>query len=157
MHQNILLSSIFSQLEVANRSIIEMAVLLDEDDLNWRYQDKKRSLGELLNHLSLLYRADYLIMEEASKDEMGDYYQSNPFRSTEDVIKTLQVNFEALKAAYYSFREDELEEMKISYWGTAYSRYEWLLEILGHMYHHRAQLHFYLEALGKSPQVRLFE
>ncbi|WP_338781136.1 DinB family protein [Metabacillus sp. FJAT-52054] len=157
MHQRILLNSIFSQLEVANRSIIEMAILAEESDLNWSYLENKRSLGELLNHLSLLYRADYLIMEEASKDEMADYYLSHPFRRAENAGTELYKNFNALKEAFYSFSEAELMEEKISYWGTGYSRYEWLLEILGHIYHHRAQLHMYLELLGIRPRVLLFE
>ena len=42
--------------------------------------------------------------------------------------------------------------------GVTYSRYEWSLEIVAHLYHHRGQLHAMLvHCNGKDPKVPLFE
>ena len=56
------------------------------------------------------------------------------------------------------FNEEELHQEMTSYWGTTYSRYEWLLEIIAHLYHHRGQLHSILvHCYGMDLNVQLFE
>lgn len=45
-----------------------------------------------------------------------------------------------------------------SYWEVTYSRYEWLLEIVAHIYHHRGQLHAILvHSYGLDLKGSLFE
>ncbi|MDX8367074.1 hypothetical protein SLH52_17980 [Cytobacillus sp. IB215665] len=45
-----------------------------------------------------------------------------------------------------------------SYWGVTYTRFDWLLEIVAHLYHHRGQLHATLVHYYKQdPNILLFE
>ena len=46
-------------------------------------------------------------------------------------------NFHSLKNNYMKLSDTELLSRTTSYWGVTYTRYEWLLEILAHVYHHR--------------------
>ncbi|WP_234007866.1 hypothetical protein [Lysinibacillus sp. FJAT-14745] len=57
-----------------------------------------------------------------------------------------------------NYTEVDLQDKLTSHWGVTYSRYEWLLEILAHVYHHRGQLHAMLvHCCGIDQKVPLFE
>ncbi|MGQ4667830.1 hypothetical protein ACUIJN_18725 [Metabacillus halosaccharovorans] len=57
-----------------------------------------------------------------------------------------------------NYTEAELQQRITSFWGVTYTRYEWLLEILATLYHHRGQLHAVLvHYYGKDPRIPMFE
>ena len=117
----------------------------------------KRSLGETLSHISVICQADYCIANEASEAVMAEFYSKNDPSSLHDIREALHSNFEFLVRNYSNYSNQELHEVTTSYWGVSYSRYEWLLEILCHVYHHRGQLYSLLSQNIKEPKIVLFE
>ncbi|WP_048602140.1 DinB family protein [Rubeoparvulum massiliense] len=149
--------AVIHQLEVANLTIDQMISLLDPKDFNVRLAQNKRSLGELVNHLVLIYHADLLIADGASETEMNQFYAQRKINSIEEMRSTLHAGFEALKERYRGYSNEQLMELTSSYWGVSYSRFEWFLEIIAHIYHHRGQLHTLLVNLGTDLHISLFE
>ncbi len=151
------LSSVFHQIKVAIDSVIGILNQLSEADLQSKPIPDKRSYLELLAHISLICKADLLILNGASITEMNAYYEKNTPETIEEIKKNLIVNYNELVKEFSCYSEEDLFEHKESYWGVKYTRFEWLLEILSHLYHHRSQLHSYISIDLKQIKVQLFE
>jgi uncharacterized damage-inducible protein DinB len=150
--------SAFKQLEIAIYSIVEIMGKLEDKDLQKRPTDNKRSVGELLEHIAVICKADYLISTGASQQEMSSFYSNISLKNLSEIKEELLKNYSYLKSKYMEYTENELHEEVTSYWGATYSRYEWLLEIIAHIYHHRGHLHAMLvHCCNKEPKIQLFE
>ena len=112
---------------------------------------------DLFRHIAVICRADHLISCEATIDEMSEFYKHNEPITLSEIRSRLGDNFQHLKKVYADYTQEELVEIKTSYWGVSYSRYEWILEIVAHVYHHRGQLHSMLAQNVREPLVTLFE
>ncbi|SFI04015.1 MULTISPECIES: DinB family protein [unclassified Bacillus (in: firmicutes)] len=145
------------QLEIAIDSTIQMLEQVTYDELQQRPLKNKRSLFEICTHLSLICHADLLILAEASKEELDIFYIQHTPHTLEEVQQTMKEGFHLLSKTFQAYSLAELEEVTHSYWGASYSRFEWLLEIVAHFYHHRSQLHTLLVEHAKDPQISLFE
>ncbi|MDQ0226065.1 damage-inducible protein DinB [Bacillus sp. 7586-K] len=150
--------SVIHQIEVAVNTIIKIIDNLSEEDLQKRPTPNKHSIGELLEHLVVICEADWRIANEASKEDMEDFYSEVSYNSLESIKEGLLINLKALKSNCRKLTEEELLTETTSYWGLTYSRYEWLLEILAHVYHHRGQLHAMLvHCYDQDPGISMFE
>ena len=150
--------SALNQIKIAVMSIVKMIDKLEESDLQKRPTANKHSIGELLEHIALICKADSLISDGASQEEMTAFYSSISYESLNDIKVGLHTNYQLLEENFMKFTEDELRKEITSFWGVTYTRFEWLLEIVAHIYHHRGQLHAMLvHCCGKDPKVSLFE
>lgn len=149
--------SVLNQLEILIESISSIIHQLEEEDLQVQPISTKRSIGELLKHISVICKADYLILNNAPREEMDKFYNSIMLYTLLVIEQQLFENFRFLKNNISKYKEEELLEQTTSYWGVTYTRYEWLLEIVIHISHHRGQLHTMLSHCGKDLKVQLFE
>lgn len=150
--------STLNQIHIAVKSTIEIMDKLDPNDLNMKPTENKLSIGQLLAHISLICRADHLISDEATAEEMRTFYSSKSLQSIAEMKEALLSNFAILENRYHRYTEEELLQTTTSYWGVSYTRFEWLLEISSHLYHHRGQLHaMIVHCVGKDPEVALFD
>jgi uncharacterized damage-inducible protein DinB len=149
--------SVIHQLRFSVESVLQLINRIEPVDLDFRIHEEKKSIGELVQHLSELIEADLLISKGTSQEEMNLYYESNKCHSIEDMKNLLKKGFSYLESVYLIMNEEELKEEIESYWGVKYSRFEWLLEILVHFTHHRAQLHMLMVQKYKNVNVSLFE
>jgi uncharacterized damage-inducible protein DinB len=150
--------SAFKQLEIAISSIVKIIEKLEDKDLQKRPTNHKHSIGELLEHIATICKADHLISTGATQEEMSHFYSTISLQSLTEIKEALLKNYLYLKSKYMEYTENELHQKITSYWGVTYSRYEWLLEIIVHIYHHRGQLHAILvHCYDKDPKIRLFE
>ncbi|MEB2294530.1 DinB family protein [Priestia megaterium] len=154
---NLYIKAALHQLDVTVRSTITIINQLEEKDLGVRPIKDKRSIGEILEHMTLIPQADYLILNGASEEEMKDFYSQFTIQTLPEIKQNLLKAFEFLKVHVTEYREEQIFEKTTSYWGTEYTRYEWILEIVAHMYHHRGQLYTMLNYCGKNLEVKLFE
>ena len=146
------------QLSVAIQSIVDIMDKLEPSNLQIQPTENKLSIGQLLAHMSLICKADLLISEEATVEKMSEFYSSKSLLSIAEMKEALLSNFALLENCYLDYTEEELMQTTTSYWGVSYTRFEWLLEISSHLYHHRGQLHAMLvHCVGKDPKVALFE
>ena len=150
--------SVFHQIEIAINTLIKIIDKLEEEDLQKRPTLNKQSIGELLEHIAIICEADWLISNEATKEDMEDFYSKASYKTLESIKSGLITNFNSLKNNYMKVSHTELLSQTTSYWGVTYTRYEWLLEILAHVYHHRGQLHAMLiHSYQKDPEILMFE
>lgn len=150
--------SVLHQIKLAVSTISQIINSLEEADLQKRPTAHKHSIGELLAHIAIICKADLLISNGATEAEMQDFYSAVSFKTKKEIGEALLKNYLALEEHYLNLTETALQQPVPSYWGTTYTRYEWLLEILAHVYHHRGQLHAMLvHSIGKDPKIVLFE
>ncbi|MGA4466836.1 DinB family protein [Bacillus bombysepticus] len=150
--------NVLHQIEVAVKSVIEIIGNLEEDDLQKRPTPNKHSIGELLEHIAVICAADWRISKEATQEEMENFYSEVSYKTLDSIKDGLLTNFESLKNKYINLSEAELLSQTTSYWDLTYTRSEWLLEILAHVYHHRGQLHAMLvHCYNKDPKILMFE
>ncbi|KAA0965052.1 DinB family protein [Sporosarcina sp. ANT_H38] len=146
------------QIRVAIDSLVELVDCLEERDLQQRSTANKRSVGELLEHIATVCRADYYIANGANREEMAAFYSTVSLTSKAEIKEALMSNYVFLQGRFMEFNDVELHMEMTSYWGATYSRYEWLLEVMTHLYHHRGQLHTILvHCYGMDLKVQLFE
>ncbi|HFU7057470.1 DinB family protein [Bacillus cereus group sp. RP37] len=149
--------SALHQLQIAVDTSIQMLNQYNEEDLKIYPIHSKRSVFEMCAHLSLICHADLLILNGITEKELHTFY----FEHTPETIAYMQQimieGYNLLSKTFLSYSQEELAEVMTAYWGVSYSRFEWLLEILSHFYHHRGQIHILLCEHTKDPRIPLFE
>ncbi|MBV0908399.1 DinB family protein [Planococcus sp. CP5-4_UN] len=149
---------VFHQLELIVKSSSELISSIEGSDWEMRPTAGKFSIGELIGHLALICEADLYIADGAAESEMRSFYTVKMPHSKEQALIELARGFERLKTTYLPLDESQLQKIHTAYWGVSYNRFEWLLETLVHLTHHRGQLHsMIVHGLGKQPNVQLFE
>jgi len=152
----VLIESAFKHIDTAVSSLVDICDQLSEEDLDLTPIEGKRSIRELLSHLALVCRADLYISEGSSEEEMTQFYQENCVCSVNQIKDSFIEDRNFLYQRYMQFTTEELLHVTTSYWGASYSRLEWLLEMMGHMYHHRGQLYTMLTLTGREPKTAMF-
>jgi uncharacterized damage-inducible protein DinB len=155
---NVYVNATLNQISIAVQSINDILDKLETSDLDVQPTENKFSIGQLLTHMSWICKADLLISDESTEEQMSTFYSSIYFQSLAEMKEALLSNLTLLEKRYLDYTEEELMQTTTSYWGVSYTRFEWLLEISSHLYHHRGQLHAMLvHCVGKDPKVALFE
>ncbi|WP_242144783.1 MULTISPECIES: DinB family protein [unclassified Bacillus cereus group] len=145
------------QLKIAIHTSIKMLNPLTESDLNIKPIQHKRSLFEMYAHLSLICHADLLILNETPQEELQTFYRKHTPKTIHEIQQTMLQGYDLLSETFLSYSHEELAHITTAYWGVSYSRFEWLLEIIAHVYHHRAQIHILVTEHIQDPSVALFE
>lgn len=150
---------IIQQMDLAVDSVIKLMDTFSDEDLLIKPNAEKWSIGELLAHMSVICKADFLIGLGASEEEMDQYYvEAAPQMSLKSIASTLTENYAFLRKGIAEMEEKDLQQVTTSFFGAVHSRYEWLLDTQAHFYHHRGQLHAILvHVLKREPNVQLFE
>ncbi|WP_342567017.1 DinB family protein [Psychrobacillus sp. FSL K6-4046] len=156
---NVYCKGVFKEMDLAVNSIIKLIETLSDEDLNIKPTEGKWSIGELLSHMSVICKADYLIGAGASEEEMDRFYEeAEPETNRKAIADALINNYNYLKNGIAGLREDELLQETTSFFGVVHSRYEWLLDTQAHLFHHRGQLHsMIVHVLKQEPNIQLFE
>ncbi|WP_413363368.1 DinB family protein [Lysinibacillus sp. 3P01SB] len=155
---NVYCKGVIKQMDLAVDSIIKLIGTLSEEDLSIKPTEGKWSIGELLSHISVLCKADFLIGMGASEEELDRFYvEAEPEVNKTAIINALMINYSYLKEGIALLEEEELLREITSFFGVTHSRYEWLLDTQAHLFHHRGQLHsMMIHVLKRKPNVQLF-
>ncbi|WP_439019815.1 DinB family protein [Bacillus thuringiensis] len=145
------------QLKLAIDTSIQMLNQYKEDELKIQPIHSKRSLFEMCAHLSLICHADLLILNGSTEKELRTFYLEHTPKTIAYMQQIMLEGYNLLSKTFLSYSQEELAEVMTAYWGVSYSRFEWLLEILSHFYHHRGQIHILLCEHMKDPCIPLFE
>lgn len=150
---------VFKAMDLAVGSIIMLIDILSDEDLNVKPTEGKWSIGELLSHIAILCKADFLIGAGASEEDLDRFYEeAEPEMNRKAIAEALVDNYSYLKNGIASLKEEDLIKETTSFFGVIHSRYEWLLDTQAHLFHHRGQLHsMIVHILKLEPNVRLFE
>ena len=149
--------SALHQFKVAVDTSIQMLMQYKEDELKIHPIHSKRSLFEMWAHLSLICHADLLILNGITEKQLHTFYKEQTPETITQMQQTMIQGYDLLSKTFLSYSNEQLAEMKTAYWGISYSRFEWLLEIVAHFYHHRGQIHILLCEHMKDPNIPLFQ
>lgn len=154
------LHPIFKQIQFQVESIKCLANKVDIFMLEQEIYPGGRTCFELLTHIALIPEADVMLIKGASEAEMHDYYHywQKEVTSIEVFEARLELSMNILMDFYNQLEEDELLETKMTYWQTRQTYLDWLLVILTHLTHHRAELHSAIKQFGEDTEtIQLFE
>ncbi|QWI49298.1 DinB family protein [Bacillus mycoides] len=149
--------SALNQVKIAIDTSIQILNQYTENDLKIKPIESKRSLFEMCTHLSLICHADLLILNGITEKELHTFYIEQTPETITQMQQTMIQGYDLLSKTFLSYSNEELAEIMTTYWGISYSRFEWLLEIVAHFYHHRGQIHILLVEHIKDPKISLFE
>ncbi|OQR56263.1 DinB family protein [Bacillus sp. CDB3] len=149
--------SALHQLKVAVDTSIQILNQYTESDLIIKPIASKRSLFEMYTHLPLISHADLLVLNGISEKELHTFYIEQTPKTITQMQQTMIQGYDLLSKTFLSYSNEELAEIMTAYWGISYSRFEWLLEIVAHFYHHRGQIHILLCEHIKDPNIPLFQ
>ncbi|KAB2452170.1 DinB family protein [Bacillus sp. CH126_4D] len=149
--------SALHQLQVAVDTSIQMLNQYKEEELKMQPIHSKRSLFEMCTHLSLICHADLLILNGITEKQLYTFYKERRPETITQMQLTMIQGYDLLSKTFLSYSNEQLAEIKTAYWVISYSRFEWLLEIVAHFYHHRGQIHIILCEHTKDPHIPLFE
>ncbi|QWG33259.1 DinB family protein [Bacillus mycoides] len=149
--------SALNQVKIAIDTSIQILNQYTESDLKIQPIESKRSLFEMCTHLSLICHADLLILNGITEKELHTFYIEQTPETITQMQQTMIQGYDLLSKTFLSYSNEELAEIMTAYWGISYSRFEWLLEIVAHFYHHRGQIHVLLVEHIKDPKISLFE
>lgn len=145
------------QLKIAVDTSIHMLNQYSEGDFKIQPIHSKRSIFEMCAHLSLICHADLLILNGITEKELHTFYIEQTPETVSHIQQTMLQGYDLLSKTFLSYSNEELAKIKTAYWGISYSRFEWLLEIIVHVYHHRGQIHILLCEHVKDPNIPLFQ
>ncbi|MGE6616185.1 DinB family protein [Bacillus mycoides] len=149
--------SALNQVKIAIDTSIQILNQYTESDLKIKPIESKRSLFEMCTHLSLICHADLLILNGITEKDLHTFYIEQTPETITQIQQTMIQGYDLLSKTFLSYSNEELAEIMTAYWGISYSRFEWLLEIVAHFYHHRGQIHILLCEHIKDPYIPLFE
>ncbi|QWU44854.1 MULTISPECIES: DinB family protein [Bacillus] len=149
--------SALNQVKIAIDTSIQILSQYTESDLKIKPIESKRSLFEMYKHLSLICHADLLILNGITEKELHTFYIEQTPETITQMQQTMIQGYDLLSKTFLSYSNEELAEIMTAYWGISYSRFEWLLEIVAHFYHHRGQIHILLCEHVKDPNIPLFQ
>jgi len=137
------------ELQNVGRSVERLFSLLPADRLEWRPQENMRTLLELANHLAQVPSVDLKILQGAAQPEVQGLERALTRGDAGALTEVWRHGVEAV-AAYYGplTAERFMTETGKAFYGHEATLSEWLLEIITHTYHHRAQLFTYLKLMG---------
>jgi uncharacterized damage-inducible protein DinB len=146
-------------MDMAIDSVVRLIDTLNEKDLNIKPTAEKWSIGELLIHMSVICKADFLIGLGASEEDLDRYYEeTEPKADLKSITLTLKDNYAFFREHVAELDDAALMRKTTSFFGVVHSRYEWLLDTQAHFYHHRGQLHaMIVHILKREANVQQFE
>jgi uncharacterized damage-inducible protein DinB len=114
-----------------------------------------RSLLELANHIAQIPQVDMAIMRGLSEEEVGKLERDLWSREPKDLARLMREGLTELNRYMEQLSMSQFEAGSgTAYYGRTQTNCAWLLEVVTHLYHHRAQLFTYLKLLGYPVDTR---
>jgi uncharacterized damage-inducible protein DinB len=129
----------------------------DPTVFDFRPADNMRSFLELANHLVQISHIDLAILQEKSEKEIRALENKLSAKNVAELTHVLEEGYHLLKSYFLSLSEEEFlnKETKAFYAEKGMTQAKWLVEIVTHAFHHRAQLFTYLKQT--KHEVNMFD
>lgn len=142
---------LYHELEVVSRTTKELLAKVKTEDWSYRPHENMRTLLELVHHLVLVPKTDLAILQEKSQEEVHQLNISlEGVNDLDQLGNHLAEGVQALKKYMNGLSDEEFlnKETKAFYLESGKKQAAWLVEIVTHAFHHRAQFFTYLKQLG---------
>ncbi len=132
-------------------SVLKLMDKIHMDDWDYRLTSEMRTLGETVQHLAAVPGADLLIMKEKTQEDVQAYEKKlqeiNDVEKLKDEMvkgyRELNMYMESLSV--HAFLNETTQAF---YADAGMTQARWLLEVITHVYHHRAQMYMYMKSKG---------
>lgn len=156
-------SMLLTELEFICRNCARLIGQLEPNMLRYRPQGaegvdlgKMRNLIELANHLAQIPSIDTAIFRGLPEE---DIQRTERELWSDDVAAmkgVLRAGYEELHRFMEKLTVSEFETgSATAFYGRTQTYAQWLLEVITHLYHHRAQLYTYLKLAGAPVEMRM--
>lgn len=118
---------------------------------NYRPKENMRTLLELTHHLVMVPATDLAILQEKQGPEFDAIEEDvKAVTDPQQLCELMQQSYESLKNYMLSLSEDDFlnKSTKPLYSDQGSVQVKSLIEVVTHVFHHRAQLFNYLKELG---------
>ena len=129
----------------------------DQSVFDFSPSDNMRTFLELANHLVQISHVDLAILQEKSEKEIRELEKKLSGQNVAELTHVLEEGYHLLKSYFLSLSEEEFlnKETKAFYAEKGMTQSKWLVEIVTHAFHHRAQLFTYLKQT--KHEVNMFD
>jgi len=140
---------LLDELEWISGNCCRLLGMAKPEHMDWRPQEGMRTLAEVANHLAQIPSVDLRIMKGDSEQEIKDLEQSLMRQQPQQWCEELRGGVITLRHFIETLSLDDYENGSgMAFYGRTQTYANWLLEVVTHMYHHRAQLFMYLKLNG---------
>jgi uncharacterized damage-inducible protein DinB len=140
---------LLGELERITANIRRLFALIQPEHYGWRPRVDMRSLAELANHLAQIPSVDFSLLRGSSEEQIVALEKELARDNAEGWREVLATGAGELARYIEHLTHDEFENNSgTAYFGRTQTNAQWLLEIITHLYHHRAQLFTYLKLNG---------
>lgn len=149
---------LFDELALITNTTAGLIRKISAEDWSYQPRENMRTLLELVQHLVAIPAVDLLILQEKSQDEvrsLEDVFARD--RDAESLINRMTQDLDKLKAYMEALSDENFLYKKTTpfYLPHGTEQAKWLIEIVTHAQHHRAQLFTYLKTKGYD--VNMFD
>lgn len=142
---------LFDELNLIFRTTSGLVQRIQDDQWDYRPKEEMRNLKQLVQHLVLVPTQDLLILQES--DEQKVYQAAEEIADETNVDKLISVmrkGLEDLREYMNGLSDRDFLEKATRpfYHDHASVQAKWLIEIVTHAMHHRAQVFTYMKQLG---------
>jgi uncharacterized damage-inducible protein DinB len=146
---------LLAELERIARNCCQILRLARPDDYQFSPGRGMRTLFECCNHLAQIPLVDLRILRGAKQDEVRELEESLNREDVEAWCELLREGNSEVRRFMETLTFDAYENGSgTAFYGRTQTHAQWLLEIVTHMYHHRAQVFLYLKLLGYPVDTR---
>jgi uncharacterized damage-inducible protein DinB len=154
---------LLTELEFICRNCARLCGLIEPGDYRFRPAGaegvdlgKMRNTLELANHLAQLPSIDLAIIRAVGEEDV-QRLERELWREDAQALKgILREGYEELHRFMEKLTISEFETgSATAFYGRTQTYAQWLLEVITHLYHHRAQLYTYLKLAGAPVDMRM--
>ncbi|MDR6225748.1 DinB family protein [Desmospora profundinema] len=149
--------TLLDELSLGIRTTRHLLNQVEADDWEYRPREGMRTLLELAQHLCQIPAVDLAIMQEHSQTQVQELEVQLAADTAEKLGSIMERGFRELSDYMESLDPDTFlhHETKAFYADHGTPQVRWLLEVVTHVFHHRAQLFQYLKERGHP--VNMFD
>ncbi|RXZ79717.1 DinB family protein [Paenibacillaceae bacterium] len=150
---------LFAELAHIAQTSAKLIRKITPEHWNYRPRDNMRSLQELVHHLVSIPAVDLLILQERAEQDIHKLEATIAAadHDQEKLINWMESGMQDLKHYMAELSDDDFlhKQTKPFYLDHGSAQAKWLIEIVTHTQHHRAQLFQYLKEQGY--EVNMFD
>lgn len=137
---------LLSELDKLTGNISRMLALIKPEHHGYTPQEGMRTLAQLATHLAQIPHVDLRLLRGDDESQIVALEAQLAREDPDGWISVLKDGKAELTRYYERLTLDEFENNSgTAYYGRTQTHAQWLVEIIGHLYHHRAQLFMYLK------------
>lgn len=152
-----LTETLLEELYVVVRTTKSLLNKADHSVYDFRPAENMRSFLELANHLVQVPHIDLAILQEKTEEEVRQLEKKLSAENITELTHVLEEGYHLVKSYFLSLSEEDFlrKESKAFYAEKGVTQAKWLVEIVTHAFHHRAQLFTYLKQT--KHEVNMFD